>query len=177
MSPSRLMAIMDPLLNTGFLWRCLAAYAGIKADDEPPHDDLESVTVADLNKSSIQSSPDQMVPDLDDNKQNLKQSEYIRGDKYYSQLGIFKKKQQSPKKHRLFFFDLSGDIMGSRQAHLLRKLRESTLPDNPYMSPLCASDETLRQFPTTYLIVSNFLLLYEYCLVQYFVVRNRRFVF
>jgi hypothetical protein len=91
MSPSRLMAIMDPLLNTGFLWRCLAAYAGIKADDEPPHDDLESATVADLNKSSIQSSPDQMVPDLDDNKQNLKQSEYIRGDKYYSQLGIFKK--------------------------------------------------------------------------------------
>ncbi len=59
--------------------------------------------------------------------------------------------------------------MGSRQAHLLRKLRESTLPDNPYMSPLRASDETLRQFPTTYLIVSHFILLYQYCLVQCFV--------
>lgn len=45
--------------------------------------------------------------------------------------------------------------MGSQQAHLLRKLRESTLPDEPYMSPLRASDDTLRQFPTTYLIVSN----------------------
>lgn len=45
--------------------------------------------------------------------------------------------------------------MGSRQAILLRKLRESTLPDTPYMSPLRASDEVLRQFPTTYLIVSR----------------------
>ena len=45
--------------------------------------------------------------------------------------------------------------MGSRQAILLRKLRESTLPDTPYMSPLRASDEILRQFPTTYLIVSR----------------------
>jgi hypothetical protein len=45
--------------------------------------------------------------------------------------------------------------MGSRQAYLLRKLRESTLPSNPYMSPLLASDDILRQFPTTYLVVSN----------------------
>lgn len=49
---------------------------------------------------------------------------------------------------------LTGKIMGSQQAYLLRKLRESTLPDNPYMSPLRASDDILRQFPTTYLIVS-----------------------
>lgn len=28
-SPSRLMSIMDPLLNLGILWRCLAAYSGI----------------------------------------------------------------------------------------------------------------------------------------------------
>jgi hypothetical protein len=94
MSPSRLMAIMDPLLNTGFLWRCLAAYAGIKADDESPHDDLESTTVTDLNKSSIQGSPDQIVPDLNDTKQ----TEYIRDDKYYTRLGIFKNKNKSLKK-------------------------------------------------------------------------------
>ncbi len=48
--------------------------------------------------------------------------------------------------------------MGSRQALLLRKLRESTLPNNPYMSPLRASDDILRQFPTTYLVVSYFVL-------------------
>ncbi len=89
MSPSRLMAIMDPLLNTGFLWRCLAAYAGIKADDEPPHDELESATVTNQN---LTSSSDQIVPESDtssNNEQNLKSSEYIRGDTYYSQLGIF----------------------------------------------------------------------------------------
>ncbi|CAF3726749.1 unnamed protein product, partial [Rotaria sp. Silwood1] len=44
LSPSRLLAIMDPLLNTSFLWRCLAAYAGIKADNKSPNDDLSSAT-------------------------------------------------------------------------------------------------------------------------------------
>jgi len=36
LSPSRLMAVMDPLLNLGILWRCLAAYCGIdfKAETE-----------------------------------------------------------------------------------------------------------------------------------------------
>ena len=29
MSPSRLMSVMDPLLNLGILWRCLAAYSGV----------------------------------------------------------------------------------------------------------------------------------------------------
>jgi len=56
--------------------------------------------------------------------------------------------------------------MGSRQAHLLRKLRESTLPNNPYMSPLFASDDILRQFPTTYLVVSDSILFYSYFLVR-----------
>ncbi|CAF0765781.1 unnamed protein product [Rotaria sordida] len=146
MSPSRLMAIMDPLLNTGFLWRCLAAYAGIKSDDEPPHDELESAIIPNQNDSlsekqhkidNIISSPDQIVPQSDNsfkNEQISKNLEYIRGDTYYSQLG---------------------DIMGSRQARLLRKLRESTLPNNPYMSPLRASDDILRQFPTTYLIACH----------------------
>ncbi|CAF4769613.1 unnamed protein product, partial [Rotaria sp. Silwood2] len=46
------------------------------------------------------------------------------------------------------------DIMGSRQAYLLRKLRESSFLTHPHMSPLLASDDILRQFPTTYLIVS-----------------------
>ncbi|CAF4618549.1 unnamed protein product [Rotaria sp. Silwood1] len=146
MSPSRLMAIMDPLLNTGFLWRCLAAYAGIKSDDQPPHDELESATVPNQNDSSsekqrkidkITSSPGQIVPQSDNsskNEQIPKDSEYLRGDTYYSRLSA---------------------IMGSRQAYLLRKLRESTLPNNPYMSPLRASDDILRQFPTTYLIACH----------------------
>jgi acetyl esterase/lipase len=34
LSPSRLLAVMDPLLNTGILWRCLAAYCGIDAKVE-----------------------------------------------------------------------------------------------------------------------------------------------
>jgi hypothetical protein len=31
LSPSRLLSIMDPLLNYGILWRCLAAYCGISS--------------------------------------------------------------------------------------------------------------------------------------------------
>ena len=107
------MAIMDPLLNTGFLWRCLAAYAGIKSDTETTTEQTED-------------------------------------DLYYKKLGLFlirKAKYQS----RSF----SVQIMGPRQAFLLKKLRESTLTNHHYMSPLRAPDEILRQFPTTYLIVSR----------------------
>jgi hypothetical protein len=98
MSPSRLMAIMDPLLNTGFLWRCLAAYAGVKADDEPPHDELESATVPNQNDSPsekqrkidiVTSSPDQVVPEVN-NEQSPKRIGYMRDDTYYTRLGIFK---------------------------------------------------------------------------------------
>ncbi|UJR31696.1 hypothetical protein I4U23_019177 [Adineta vaga] len=140
MSPSRLMAIMDPLLNTGFLWRCLAAYAGIKADEEPVHDDLESAAIDDRDNNpsekrrkieKILTSADAIVTDSTKSSTTNQNPEYIRDDTYYTRLG---------------------DIMGSRQAKLLRKLRESTLPNNPYMSPLLASDDVLRQFPTTYLV-------------------------
>ena len=114
MSPSRLMAIMDPLLNTGFLWRCLAAYAGIRSDNEPPNDELPKKT---------------LVPSTEHSKDDGPLSE----ETYYARLS---------------------EIMGSRQAFLIRKLRESTLPNHPHMSPLRAPDEIIRQFPTTYLIVS-----------------------
>jgi hypothetical protein len=96
------MAIMDPLLNTGFLWRCLAAYAGIKADDEPPHDDLESATVVDSNDISsdknqkidkITSSPGQVVPDSGNKEQHPTETKYIRGDTYYSRLGKLKQRK------------------------------------------------------------------------------------
>ncbi|CAF3668265.1 unnamed protein product [Rotaria sp. Silwood1] len=134
LSPSRLLAVMDPLLNTGFLWRCLAAYTGIKSDNKPPNDDLSSATV-NIDKapekrrkiSSDTSSLDQILSE----DENTSESIQLDGkDIYHARLV---------------------DIMGSRQAHLLRKLREASLPNHPHMSPLRASDEILRQFPTTYL--------------------------
>ena len=126
MSPSRLMAIMDPLLNTGFLWRCLAAYSGIKADDES--DSMLSSASDTLKQESTNH-----IGDVESNPATNSKNKSTRGDVYYSRLS---------------------EIMGPKQALLLRKLRESTLPDTPYMSPLRASDDILRQFPTTYLIVS-----------------------
>ena len=100
MSPSRLMAVMDPLLNTGFLWRCLAAYAGIKADEEVPNDDLESATVTKSSDSSseqhhkidrVNSIPGQSDPDAasspSPDPSNPSRVKYARGDTYYSRLG------------------------------------------------------------------------------------------
>jgi hormone-sensitive lipase len=135
MSPSRLMAIMDPLLNTGFLWRCLAAYAGIKSDNEPPNDEISSATI-----TTTDTAPEQDGQIKLERKQSFQDSDHMRQDTYYTRLT---------------------DIIGSRQAYLLRKLRESPLPNHPHMSPLRASDDILRQFPTTYLIVS-FLFFVDY---------------
>ncbi|CAF0822596.1 unnamed protein product [Adineta steineri] len=124
LSPSRLMAIMDPLLNTGFLWRCLAAYAGIKSDNVPPRDEISTKTIINKTKNDNKDITDKSF-EIPTDKQQMHE------DTYYARLT---------------------DIVGSRQAYLLRKLRESTLPNHPHMSPLRASDDTLRQFPTTYLI-------------------------
>jgi hypothetical protein len=78
------MAIMDPLLNTGFLWRCLGAYAGIKADDEPPQDEISpaSVTTPEKRRKLDQdiTSPSQLVPDED------QPSDHMRKDTYYARL-------------------------------------------------------------------------------------------
>lgn len=75
MSPSRLMAIMDPLLNTGFLWRCLAAYAGIKVDNEPPQDELTSTKESQI-KPEQQQQP------------KAQASGQMREDTYYARLCI-----------------------------------------------------------------------------------------
>ena len=88
------MAIMDPLLNTGFLWRCLAAYAGIKSDNEPPQDELASATVINTTDNSsekrhkidiVTSSPSQIEPEKEQTSQDSAQ---IREDIYYARLGI-----------------------------------------------------------------------------------------
>ena len=139
MSPSRLMAVMDPLISTGFLWRCLAAYSGIKSDDQLPRDELPAT-------ASVSSTGE--APEDDPLR-----SEQMQEDTYYTRLGPYRSPRSLLDNRSSVF--RSGTIMGSRQAFLLRKLRESSLPTHRYMSPLRAPDDTLRQFPTTYLIVST----------------------
>lgn len=146
------MAIMDPLLNTGFLWRCLAAYAGIKSDNEPPNDEISSATI-----TTTDTAPEQDGQIKLERKQSFQDSDHMRQDTYYTRLST-ESLHLSTKNFNHF---LLADIVGSRQAYLLRKLRESPLPNHPHMSPLRASDDILRQFPTTYLIVS-FLFFVDY---------------
>lgn len=89
LSPSRVMSVMDPLLNTGFLWRCLAAYAGIKFNDH--------LSNGELSASSNRSSPEQnrkngfetppSTQGVVDNEDVFENIESDICDTYYMQLG------------------------------------------------------------------------------------------
>ena len=106
MSPSRLMAIMDPLLNSAFLWGCVAAYAGIKFDDKIPHHELETTVVPNQNHSSFERRkktdnttllPGHIILKSDSSlttSSNFKCPESSRGDTYYSQLCMFKNENE-----------------------------------------------------------------------------------
>jgi hypothetical protein len=82
------MAIMDPLLNTGFLWRCLAAYAGIQSDNESPKDEISSATITTTNDlpEKHSSSPPDLIESKE--KQTFQDSEHMREDTYYARLSI-----------------------------------------------------------------------------------------
>ena len=67
------MAIMDPLLNTGFLWRCLAAYAGIKSDTEQPQDEISSATITTTDTPTAR-------------KQSFHDPDHMREDTYFARL-------------------------------------------------------------------------------------------
>lgn len=91
MSPSRLMAVMDPLLNTGFLWRCLAAYAGIQSDNETPKDEISSATMTttdNLPEKRRKTDADDSNPIETKEKQTFQEPEYMREDTYYARLSM-----------------------------------------------------------------------------------------
>jgi len=90
MSPSRLMAIMDPLLNTGFLWRCLAAYAGIQADNDLPQDEISGATLTTIDnlpeKEQKIDSNCSSDPIKSEEKQTFQEPKEMREDTYYARL-------------------------------------------------------------------------------------------
>ncbi len=81
---------MDPLLNTGILWRCLAAYAGIQSDSEPPHDEISTATMTTTDTSSEKrrkSDPDNSPSPMEsEGKQTFEDPEHMREDTYYARL-------------------------------------------------------------------------------------------
>ena len=99
---------MDPLLNMGILWRCLAAYCGI---------DANQVINREWN--------------------NLVEEDEFRYER-------FRKYQ---------------NVMGE-SIYLIEELRNHKLPLDELMSPLLSSDEMLRKFPKTVLIVRLLCLLF-----------------
>lgn len=97
------MAIMDPLLNTGFLWRCLAAYAGIKSDNETPQDEISSATMTTTNnlpekhrQIDTSNSSSSSNPIESEETKTFRDPEHMHEDTYYTRLSIqsiyFKKK-------------------------------------------------------------------------------------
>lgn len=158
-SPSRLMSIMDPLLNLGILWRCLAAYSGIdfKAETErykimlnleevkQAEDKISSVKFSKSN--SIESQEAIKIGENENVKINLKElNDCIELADIQPE---FEADKLLSNEELLSYYELMGDAI-----FLIDKLRSNKVPYDHYMSPILSSDEILVKFPKTFLIVS-----------------------
>ena len=197
LSPSRLMSVMDPLLNMGILWRCLAAYCGIDFKSEVEayraylgiEDTLSAFTATTKSKlNSPQSTSNSIINNSENyynsNKQNdgslltdACHNEDVRVISYNNNnmtdleqaagLAMIVSQPSSEDEHAarilrekerlLHYHSIMGDSI-----FLIETLRNHSLPQNEYMSPLKSSDSLLAKFPKTCLIVS-FLLFLSFC--------------
>jgi hormone-sensitive lipase len=83
LSPSRLMSVMDPLLNLGILWRCLAAYCGIdfKSFDSADSDSLKRLL--EVNKPFDSNSITTDKTETEEKEKNLKVLQNLIGNSVY----------------------------------------------------------------------------------------------
>jgi acetyl esterase/lipase len=157
-SPSKLMAVMDPMLNLGILFRCANAYCGI---------DFE------MNKEKLMYEISQNSSD-DDASYTKKKYSITSGLKKPT-----KKKSSIPElvaydarllddENSNFIFDVDEqtllqnmrlknlhNIMGDSAFHF-ELLKNHPAPQEQLMSPIYSPDNVLAKFPPTCLIVSIF---------------------
>jgi acetyl esterase/lipase len=175
-SPSRLLSIMDPILNLGILWRCLAAYCGIDFKTESEHfklmlnlnqDAASPVTRAASAKSSaskrvvnnnsnnnasraVSREPDDQLiksSGVDQQKEDILEAESMTKNDEDEQQEIM----ASANKSRLLQLHA---ILGD-SVFLIEKLRNNEMCSDLYMSPLLSDDAIISKFPRTCLIVSE----------------------
>lgn len=163
LSPSRLLSVMDPLLNLGILWRCLAAYSGIdfKAETERYKImlNLEEAKQSEDKISSVKFSKSNSIDSSEENikigeNENVKINLKELNDRI--ELADIQPEFESDKllsnEELLSYYELMGDAI-----FLIDKLRSNKIPYDYYMSPILSSDEMLAKFPKTFLIVSFFI--------------------
>lgn len=173
LSPSRLLSVMDPLLNLGILWRCLAAYSGIDFRIETEKYKImlnlvETTTNSNRNSKitneqfSIRYSKSDSF-DYSNDEVKIKKEDSLESENSYEQSDIFNiapmsddtdKEKVFSKEELLKYYALMGDAI-----FLIDKLRNHKVTYNQYMSPILSSDTVLSKFPKTCLIVSCFFLL------------------
>ncbi len=180
LSPSRLMSVMDPLLNLGILWRCLAAYCGIdfKLETEK-YKKLLNIKESGLqSKGSTNSSKDRMSIKMsksasmesnpnNEDKINVMHENSNRNDSVLFKTGSSENstedlKRLSNEKHQ--DEKQANELDTERLLHLHRLIGDSvflieTLKNHPlvqnhFMSPYLTNDSVLAKFPRTCLIVS-----------------------
>lgn len=178
LSPSKLLSIMDPLLNYGILWRCLAAYCGIdfKTESENFKHILNMNNHSTLKTSSSSSSSKQIM--RSDSEISIKYSKSFSVDNFsktaeeksfksieervvidnglaaemkIEQQSFGSSSQSSADDIRLLtLHKLMGDGV-----FLIEKLRNHSMPHNQFISPLLMDDKFISQFPTTCLITAS----------------------
>lgn len=175
LSPSRLMSIMDPVLNFGILWRCLAAYCGIDFKTESENyrnilNSLNDASTADSNKKTTKLNKVSKPGSVDSNefvninisdvqlsvnnstkKTNSEPelSEMINNKKPLRSSSSDESTEQESRDRLVKLHAIMGDSIC-----LVEKLRIHELPYDQYISPLMTDDSIIAKFPRTCLIVS-----------------------
>ena len=185
LSPSRLMSVMDPLLNLGILWRCLAAYCGIdfKTETErfkqilninektekpmktsPTRNALSriaSVTRTSPIKAFLNRSSSYTSQPTTPNRTTTNDSiDSKTSDPVFGIEPISETREPSQEKVRKLSEKQERlaqlyKLLGD-SVFLIEKLRDHPITQDPYMSPLLSDDSLLEKFPKTFLIVSYF---------------------
>jgi hormone-sensitive lipase len=154
MSPSRLLAVMDPLLNLGILFRCVAAYCGFDVEANKAQlkmglniiDQNGTTTTTAVTKAtskSIRFSKSQSVS-FDENKPPIPPRPPPPPVTQQDTATILNNARLE-RMHK---------IMGDSY-FLIEQLKNHNAPHEILMSPLLSDDTILAKFPHTCLITTN----------------------
>ncbi|RNA00411.1 hormone-sensitive lipase-like, partial [Brachionus plicatilis] len=157
LSPSRLLSVMDPLLNLGILWRCLAAYSGIdfKAETERYKImlNLGEIKKIDEKNSNVRFSKSESIDLPDEVKIGSQEKVKISLENLDNRIDLadvqpeFQSDKLLTNEELLSYYELMGDAI-----FLIDKLRSNRVPYDHYMSPILSTDDMLSKFPKTFLI-------------------------
>jgi acetyl esterase/lipase len=144
-SPSRLLSVLDPLLNVGLSWRCLIGYCGLEWKSE-----------CDKYKRLLNLNTDPAATATNDEKKSKKKLiGGYKSKKVVETSGETRTKEQQTNTERAAkILDLH-QVMGD-SAFFVEKLKNNPILSNPLASPLLTDESVLSQFPPTFLIVSFF---------------------